>query len=229
MANSVKVIIGAMDEEVSALVARMALVVKGIVDGVEIHQGQLGGQNIVVAKSGIGKANAAYTAAILLKEFKPTEVINIGSAGGTKVGKTVGDVVVANKLQYHDFDIGPNTITDSRFIFENGHSDLSGIENVLKSLNFPYHLGLIVSGDQFVTKDSDAFKRIQDKFVNAIAVDMEATAIACACERNQTPWIVLRSLSDVTHNEGNDMDFETYLAKASANSALIAEEYLKLA
>ena len=228
MANPVKVIIGAMDEEVGALVARMAEVTQKNIDGVEVHQGLLGGQSVVVAKSGIGKANAAYTAAILLKEFKPTEVINIGSAGGTKADQTVGDVVIANRLQYHDFDIGPDTITDKRFIFEDGHSELSGIESVLKSLNLPYHLGLIVSGDQFVTKDSDAFARIQSKFVDAIAVDMEATAIACACERLNTPWIVLRSLSDVTHNEGNDMDFETYLAKASANSALIAEEYVKL-
>ncbi len=228
MANPVKVIIGAMDEEVGALVARMTEVTQKNIDGVEVHQGLLGGQSVVVAKSGIGKANAAYTAAILLKEFKPTEVINIGSAGGTKADQTVGDVVIANRLQYHDFDIGPDTITDKRFIFEDGHSELSGIESVLKSLNLPYHLGLIVSGDQFVTKDSDAFARIQSKFVDAIAVDMEATAIACACERLNTPWIVLRSLSDVTHNEGNDMDFETYLAKASANSALIAEEYVKL-
>ncbi len=228
MANDKHVIIGAMDEEVGALVARMENVVASTIDSIEIHEGLLGGQAVVVAKSGIGKVNAAYTATTLIKAFAPKQVINIGSAGGTKLGQSVGDVVIANRLQYHDFDIGPNTPTDSRFIFEQGHADLTGIETVLNELNVPHHIGLIVSGDQFVTKDSEAFKRIQAKFDQAVAVDMEAAAIACVCEKLGTPWIVLRSLSDVTHNEGNDMDFETYLAKASANSALIAQEYVKL-
>lgn len=228
MTEQVKIIIGAMDEEVSALVARMSYVFKSEVDSIEVHQGQLGGKKVVVAKSGVGKVNAAYTTATLLKTFQVKEVINIGSAGGTKADQTVGDVVIANRLQYHDFDIGPETITDPRFIFERGHADLTGIEKTLKKLDLPYHLGLIVSGDQFVTKDSDAFKRIQAKFSSAIAVDMEAASIACVCEKKKTPWIILRSLSDVTHNEDNHTDFETYLAKASANSALIAEEYLKL-
>lgn len=224
--SNIVLIIGAMDEEVQALKNRMQECKQIMTDSIEVCEGLLGGQKVVVAKSGIGKVNAAYTTTSLIKYYSPETVINIGSAGGTLANQSVGDIVVANKLQYHDFDIGPNTITDPRFIFVNNNSNIASISEIIKSQGLTVHVGLIVSGDQFVTKDSEAFKRIQSMFKEAIAVDMEATAIAAVCEKTMTPWIVLRALSDVTHNEGNDIDFETYLKTASENSALITEKYL---
>lgn len=222
--KEVTLIIGAMDEEVKALLDRMDNVEQHTLNTIEYYTGDLGGAVVVVAKSGIGKVNAAFTATMLISKFSPVEVINIGSAGGLQQDQKVGDIVVATELRYHDFDIGEDTYSDDRFIF---NTNTAGIETILSELAMPYHTGLIVSGDQFITKGSNSFNNIQLQFDTAIAVEMEASAVAAIAEKFSTPVIILRALSDVTHTEGNELQFEEYLALASANSALICETYLK--
>lgn len=221
---SLHLIIGAMDEEVSALVNKMTDVLQGDVKGVQYFKGLLGGESVVVARSGVGKVNAAYSTTVLIDKFSPKQIINIGSAGGLQEGQKVGDIVVANKLQYHDLDIGPNTHNDERFIFFTNNST---IEDTLNTLGLTYHLGLIVSGDQFITKVSPSFANIQKTFPQAIAVEMEASAIAHVASKAGVEIIVLRALSDVTHEDDNHLVFEEYLALASENSATICEAYLK--
>lgn len=220
-------IIGAMDEEVNALKSCMSTVSESIFQNVQLFEGVLSNKKVVVARSGVGKVNAAYTATTLIHHFNPDLVINIGSAGGLKEGQVVGDIVVATKLQYHDFDIGPDTPSDSRFIFTPSEKHRNQTVELLNKLNLSFHEGLIVSGDQFITKHQSQFTIIGNNFPDAICVEMEAAAIAAVCARTETDFIVLRSLSDVTHDEGNDMDFETYLHIASEKSAHICSEYLK--
>ena len=220
-------IIGAMDEEVNALKACMSTVEEKLFQNVQLFEGTLSGKQVVVARSGVGKVNAAYTATTLIHHCNPELVINIGSAGGLKENQTVGDIVVATKLQYHDLDIGPETPTDPRFIFTPSVKHGRQTTHLLSELEMKYHEGQIVSGDQFITKHQRQFAVIAKNFPEAICVEMEASAIAAVCERTETDFIVLRSLSDVTHVEGNDMDFETYLNLASEKSALICTEYLK--
>lgn len=217
-------IIGALDQEVNALVERMSGAEKHSLHGVDFYSGELGGQRVLVAQSGIGKVNASFTTTVLINAFNPVEIINIGSAGGLIENQNVGDIVVATELRYHDFYIGLDTYEDERFIFKSQNDE---IEGVLKSLELPYHTGLIVSGDQFVTKGSTSFINIRNNFKNAIAVEMEATAIAAICSKFDLKFIVLRALSDVTHTDGNELQFDQYLELASRNSSLICETYLK--
>lgn len=219
-------IIGAMPEEVGALTSKMKKVNDSIEAGINIVRGILGNKEVIVAQSGVGKVNAAYTTATLIAKFDPKYVINIGSAGGLLEGQKVGDIVIATTLQYHDLDIGPNTFSDPRFIFNASHDLVDVASNVLKELDFNYHLGLIVTGDQFITKHQPQFKVIQSNFPNAICVEMEAAAIAAVCQKSKTDFIVLRSLSDITQSDGNDMDFEEYLPIASENSANICLSFV---
>ncbi|WP_159636369.1 5'-methylthioadenosine/adenosylhomocysteine nucleosidase [Erysipelothrix anatis] len=220
-------IIGAMIEEVSALTHKMKSVHEQTVQGINVWEGLLSDQTVTVALSGVGKVNAAYTASVLIHALKPEVVINIGSAGGLQKGQNIGDVVVAEKLQYHDLDIGPTTHEDPRFIFYSDEKLMKKATETLKTLEMPYHQGLIVTGDQFITKHQPQFNVIQQTFPHAICVEMEAAAIAAVCARSKTPFIVLRSLSDVTFIEGNEISFDEYLPTASANSAKICELFVK--
>lgn len=215
-------IIGAMPEEVVALTKRMTDITLNTEVCVE---GNIGGKQVVVATSGVGKVNAAFTTTSLILKYQPEAVLNIGSAGGLLPNQKVGDVVVARVLQYHDFDIGPTTNTDPRFIFYSDESLSHKLEMLLDQLEVTYHEGLMVSGDQFILKTMDAFKRIQEVFPKAHCVEMEATAIAHVCSKMAVPFVVMRSLSDVVlDNEG--MDFETYLPIAAENSARICEAFV---
>lgn len=44
---------------------------------------------------------------------------------------------------------------------------------------------------------------------------MEAASIAQVCAHYGVPFVVVRSLSDITLKEGNEMTFEEYAQKAS--------------
>lgn len=220
-------IIGAMPEEISALEKRMTHVIHKTINGTQVMEGILSNNHVLLALSGVGKVNAAITATNLLNSYAIKALVNIGSAGGLLEGQKVSDIVVATVCQYHDFDIGPETLSDPRFIFESDHKLQVSLLEVLDKEKINYHHGLLVSGDQFITKDSTAFSNIQDKFKAAVAVDMESTAIAAVADQFELPFVIIRALSDVTHQVGNELDFETYLSLASEQSAKICELFIK--
>ena len=220
-------IIGAMPEEVSALEKRMTDLIHKTVNGNQVVEGILSKNKVLLALSGVGKVNAAITATSLITSYDIKALINIGSAGGLQEGQKVGDLVVATVLQYHDFDIGPETQNDPRFIFVSDDKLHTSLLEVLDKEKISHHSGLLVSGDQFITKDSPAFSNIQAKFKAAVAVDMESTAIAAVARQFSVPFVIIRALSDVTHQVGNELDFETYLSLASEQSAMICEKFIK--
>ena len=56
-------------------------------------------------ESGIGKVMSAMSVAVLANDFKVEAIINTGSAGAVAPGMAVGDIVLADKLAYHDVDV----------------------------------------------------------------------------------------------------------------------------
>ena len=219
-------IIGAMPEEVMELSSLMENVEQHQIEDIQVWEGLLSDKPVVLALSGVGKVNAAFTSSVLIAHYKPEYVLNIGSAGGLQDGQKVGDVVISTTLQYHDLDIGPNTHTDPRFIFDTDIQLREHAKNAVGKLGLPYHLGLIVTGDQFITKVQPQFKHIQNTFPDAICVEMESAAIGAVCKRFEIPFVVLRSLSDITHEDDNNLTFEEYLHVASKNSAKICKEFV---
>ena len=116
-------IIGAMDEEVSALRHRMKDVELKSIGPVDFMFGKLSNKEVVLFKSGIGLSMAAMSTSICLSHFEIDAVINIGTAGGLKSEQNVLDIVVSDKITYHDFDITPfgnerNFSTRNRFVFK---------------------------------------------------------------------------------------------------------------
>ena len=92
-------IIGAMENEVEALISSF---------GAKSSDGNAfsvdkGGNRIVIAKSGVGKVNAAAATQKLIDTYKPDRIINTGVAGGVANDIELGEIVIASKLAYHDF------------------------------------------------------------------------------------------------------------------------------
>ena len=62
----------------------------------------LEGKDIVLTQSGIGKVNVAISTTLLIEQFKPDLIINTGSAGALDKALNVGDVVVSDRVMYHE-------------------------------------------------------------------------------------------------------------------------------
>lgn len=154
-------------------------------------------KTIYLIKSGIGKVNAALCANLALQNGADI-IINTGLAGGISEQLNQGDVVLADKVCYHDVWCGePNQkgqVQGMPLYYNTKEDLLSKLQNVAK--NKGYKIGLTVTGDQFLT-DVDRLMQIKKDFPEAVAVDMESASIAQTCHVFNKPFLSLRIISDV--------------------------------
>lgn len=200
----------------------------------EFISGKLYGKDIVGVVCGIGKVNSAICTQVLISEFKCTHIINSGVAGGIDENVKFKDVVIANDLIQHDFNVCnfgyrlgeiPNIGTYS-FKCDNSLINLSKsvCENISNTgIDFKFHVGRIITGDQFISDDKISNKLKND--FNALACEMESGAIAQTCYLNNIPYIIIRSISDNGGNIAGD-EFYKFLNDASKNSYLILKNLI---
>lgn len=219
-------IIGAMEEEVTLLRDKIDNRQTLTLGGSEIYTGQLNGVEVALLKSGIGKVSAAMGAALLLDHCKPDAVINTGSAGGLAPTLKVGDIVVSDEARYHDADVtafgyeyGQMAGCPAAFVAD--EKLVAAAEACIQQLNLNAVRGLIVSGDAFIN-GSVGLAKIRHNFPQAVAVEMEATAIAHVCHNFGVPFVVVRAISDVADQQSH-LSFDEFLAVAAKQSSLMVE------
>ena len=86
---------------------------------------------------------------------------------------------------------------------------MAAAESCIKALDLNAVRGLIVSGDAFIN-GSVGLAKIRHNFPQAIAVEMEATAIAHVCHNFKVPFVVVRAISDVADQQSH-LSFEEFL------------------
>jgi len=167
-----------------------------IVDGITFECGTIGGHRIVAMQCGIGKVNAAMGALTMIDRYVPELMINSGVAGGTGSDARIMDVVVGEKVAYHDVWCGPGNERGQiqgmphYFLPPSYLLDISELHE-----NPKVKFGLIASGDCFVDT-SEVVGRIRELYPDVKAVDMESAAIAQVCHAKGVPFISIRVLSD---------------------------------
>lgn len=223
-------IICAMPEELAPLFNEFEKVETITKARMDFHKGRLKGLDTVLVVSGIGKVNAALCAQILIDDLGVTHVINTGVAGGIKKSIYPLDVVIATSLIQHDMDatafgyalgVIPGMDT-SEFKADETMLELA-YTAALKNSDHRTLKGVIVTGDQFI-HDIVKIKEL-DHIFNASACEMEGAAVAQACTLNNTPFAVIRSISDNANN-GASMDYEKFKLSAVENSSRIILEML---
>jgi adenosylhomocysteine nucleosidase len=225
-------IICAMDEEIKLLRGKMVLPVEQSIAAFTFIEGKLAGKDTVILKCGIGKVNAAVGAALLINKYRPSVVINSGSAGGIDKGLNIGDTVIASGLVQHDVDvsafgyaIGQIPAMPAVFLVDETLQKLAedSVAELQAEKILPVEMkalrGLITSGDAFFHKD-EQIARLKRDFPGAKAVEMEGAAIAQSAFLFKTPCLVIRSLSDIAGKE-SPVKSEEFLPVASRHSAEI--------
>lgn len=225
-------IIGAMKEEVDALLQYMEDVKKIEKLGYLFYQGTLSSKETILMQSGIGKVNAALSTTLMMEAYPEIDqVINMGSAGGLKEDQQVGDVVIGESIVHHDVDLVGfqyplGQLPDLPLLFEADSTLLEKVKSIFLQQHQRVHVGIIASGDQFICRQ-DQVDLIRAHFPSAICAEMEAASIAQVCYVYQKRFITIRSLSDVFGQGNSAMQFDQYLEKASQASALMCVELLK--
>jgi adenosylhomocysteine nucleosidase len=231
-------IIGAMEDEITALREAMGDTRAERTGAFEFFPGTLEGAAVVLLRCGVGKVNAGVGCALLVSRYRPSLVINTGSAGGIGPGLKFGDAVISTGLVYHDVDVtafhhAPGQIPGQPQVFaveerlvrlaEKAVDELKG-EGILPG-DFNHVRGVIGSGDVFM-HEPERIARVRRHFPEIRAVEMEGAAIAHACALLSTPVIIIRALSDIAGLE-SPVTSDVYLPLASKHSAAIVRRIVR--
>ena len=214
-------IIAAEDKEVEAVVSIMSDINREKIYDIEIYVGKIKDVLCVVAKSGIGKVNAARTTQVIIDKFEVSAVINTGSAGALDSRLKIGDIVLSTGLIQHDFDVTAfgrekGYVSGIGKIFEPEIRLIDACEAVLKLLNFSYYNGIIVTGDTFLST-REIKSKIGEEF-SAMCAEMEGAAVAQVCKLCGVPFVAIRSISDELSADAK-IEFDKFLEVASKKCA----------
>lgn len=216
-------IIGAMEQEIALLRDKLENRQILSLPAGEIYTGTLHGVEVALLKSGIGKVSAATGTTLLLERYQPDWVINTGSAGGLAATLKVGDIVISDSVGYHDADITAFGYALGQMVgcpvtFSADRTLLAAAEKSIAQLGLHAVRGLVISGDAFIN-GGRALTRIRQTFPQAIAVEMEAAAIAQVCHQFSIPFVVMRAISDVADQQ-SPLSFDQFLTVAAQQSSL---------
>ena len=224
-------IIGAMEVEVATLKSNMT--VKNTVKkaSMEFYEGTIGNTEVVVVRSGIGKVNAGICVQILIDLFNVTHVINTGIAGSLNADINIGDIVLSTDACYHDVDvtvfgykkgeipqIGVATFEADKELREKAKASIKKAAPDIGVFE-----GRVCSGDQFIS--SAEVKDAIIKEHGGLCTEMEGAAIAQASYLNNTPFLIIRAISDKADG-GAEVDYPTFEAKAAKDCAAIVMEII---
>jgi adenosylhomocysteine nucleosidase len=222
-------IIGAMRAEVAAIKEKMTDTVSERVGSVEYVSGRLYGKDIVVAECGIGKVFAAMCAQAMILRYRPDIVINTGVAGTLTHSLSIGDIAIADRLVQHDMDTSalgdPVGLVSgiNKIYFEADGEAVSLVSDITRDMGVKSVCGTVASGDCFIN-DREKKSRIVDTF-GAMACEMEGAAIAQVCYVNNTPFAVIRAISDDASGE-KQTEYTTFLQDAASKSISILEQFI---
>ena len=228
-------IIGAMDEEVASLKDASEIERTTTIASMEFYEGTLSGKRVVIVQCGMGKVNAGICTHALIEDFGCTKIINSGVAGSLDNKLNIGDIVVSEDAVQHDFDVEP-------IGFKKGEIPYTGLyafpaDEALRSLavstakevapEISVYEGRICTGDQFVaTKEQ---KEVIVSNYGGLCCEMEGGAVAQTCYLNDTPFVIIRAISD--KSDGTDssesIEYETFKAEAAAHVAGIVKHMVE--
>ncbi|MFB4166555.1 5'-methylthioadenosine/S-adenosylhomocysteine nucleosidase [Virgibacillus sp. JSM 102003] len=223
-------IIGAMDEEIALLMEKMIIKKKATIANCLFVQGELLGQDVVLLKSGIGKVNAAMATTIMHERYAPSKVINTGSAGGFSKDLEVGDIVISTQVVHHDvdvtaFDYAYGQVPDMPAMYAADTELIAETTQAIKELDINFNEGIIATGDSFM-EDPERVAFIHKKFPTMIAAEMEAAAVAQVCYQYDTPFVIIRALSDIAGKKSS-VSFDAFLEDAAENAANLIMNMIK--
>lgn len=246
-------LLGAMEEEVSAIKERMMIDKEIIIASRTYYIGRLEHIDVVLSFSRWGKVAAASTATTLINVFNVDFILFTGVAGAVSEALNIGDIVIGNGFYQHDMDARPffdqfqipltngcllkphiTQIKQAKIAAENMLARIASIINeddlaLFHIVNPSIHIGIIASGDQFIT-NAHLHQNLDLTHGESrtLAVEMEGAAIAQVCEEYKIPYLIIRTISDKASHTAA-IDFQKFINNvASQYSVALVEDFLKL-
>jgi futalosine hydrolase len=207
--------------------------------GRALYQGTLAGQSVALQHSGVGKANAAATAALLIADLAPEAVVCFGCAGAYPGSSLrVGDLVLASEECYGDE--GAQTSSGFLDMRELGFPLVeAGGERWFN--RFPVDREMLERSQQLVAAQAGPDRRVKVgplvtvstcsgstalgealvRRTGGLGENMEGAAVAQLCARFDIPFLEVRGISNLVE-ERDLARWDLPLASTAAQQAVSA-------
>jgi adenosylhomocysteine nucleosidase len=150
---------------------------------------------VALLETGEGIDNARRSLDAWLEHHKTRAVVSIGFAGALSSALQAGDLVIVSNVR--DGLAQPNNAL------------LSTAENA-RLAEVPVHKGIAITTDEIIWQAESKRALAATLERNEIGiVDMESTAIAGVCARRELPFLIVRSITDLLH-EDLPLNFNLY-------------------
>ncbi len=219
-------VIVSMEKEMNILLHLIANPTTITLNDFNFHRGIIGGHDIIAMKCGIGKVNAAIGTLTMIDNFHPALIINTGVAGGAGGGAGILDVVIGEKVAYHDTYCGPGTEWGEAAGCPRYFCPPQALLDMELINEIGAKKGLICSGDIFVSRPEE-LARIKEIHPEVMAVDMESAAIAQVCHVKGVPFISIRVISDTPGEVDNISQYESFWEDAPHHTFELLSSMLK--
>ncbi|MGE0606313.1 MAG: hypothetical protein AB7O62_04235 [Pirellulales bacterium] len=152
--------------------------------GFKARQGGYRGRHVVLLESGAGRDAARHGTQALIEGHRPQWIVSTGFCGGLQPQVRRGDIVMANSVA--DLQ-GRRLAIDLKMSSE----ALAGLRGV--------HVGKMLTVDRVIRTPAE--KRELGELHQALAVDMETSAVAEVCAREHVRFLAIRVVSDAMQDE----------------------------
>lgn len=226
-------ILGALEQEVGHIRGLLDDPVELRPHHLVLHKGRIGNEEVILARCGVGKVNAAIAAVSLITAGADSLLVT-GVAGALDPDLRVGDMVIATDLVQHDVNITALGRPPGELLYEpmswkadaDASAKLAGVcqdlVNATPGMEARVIRGRIASGDQFIANSTEA-QRIRDQF-DAACVEMEGAAIAQTAAKFGVPFTVVRAISDSADDKARH-DFPNFLEQCGQFAARVVSAY----
>ena len=151
-----------------------------------LYRGTVGGTDIVLSVSGMGRAAAEDAAEEVLRRFGPTAVLSLGFAGGLAPHLAPGAMVVAEEMARTDESGGDRLRPDDAL--------RRCARDALTKVHSPHFWGPLLTASGVVASPGDKARLGAE--TGALAVDMESAWVGRVCQQYETPFIAVGAVVD---------------------------------
>ncbi len=156
-----------------------------------LYRGAIGGTDVLLSVSGMGRAAAESATEELLQRFRPGAVLSIGFAGGLAPRVGPGALIAAGEIVRADSPEGDTLRPD--------YALQRCARNALATTHLSHSWGLLMTESEVVASPAD--KARLGAATGALAVDMESGGVGDVCRRYGTPFLAARAVVDAVGDE----------------------------
>lgn len=222
--------------------------------GVDVGTGTYRGVRLVVAEGGMGSVSAGAASQMLIDRYEPDCLIFSGIAGGLNPALHIGDIVVGNQLHYLETNTpiiaecapwkesfaSSDVLRDAALdaLRRQGWVRVPSLRELKAGLHTDFKdrlgerghrfvCGTIATSNQFNT-DPAVLENIRTT-VHADCEEMEGTAAAHICAKNNVPFLAIRAISNQCGESYESLDdHQTDLVDAAQAAASIGLDVINM-